>query len=176
MTRPTAVKVLAECSLALQLVTVRISILSAEPWQLRRRVGLSATFAVRDPLQASIERKELRVAGERRREREGVGQTQRGVPGSELRGAASESAIDIDHMRVDRGKKLIDLGVGAVLERPHDHLGIHGRRDQDVGPCRQVRSEQRDRLVMLRVGRIEEPDHDVSVECYSRHSPRSSSR
>jgi hypothetical protein len=31
MTRPTAVKVLAECSLALQLVTVRISILSAEP-------------------------------------------------------------------------------------------------------------------------------------------------
>jgi hypothetical protein len=30
--------------------------------------------------------------------------------------------------------------------------------------------------VMLRVGRIQEPDDDVGVEGYSRHSPRSSSR
>jgi hypothetical protein len=30
------------------------------------------------------------------------------VPGSELRSVASESAIDIDHARVDRGKELID--------------------------------------------------------------------
>ncbi len=98
------------------------------------------------------------------------------MSGSELRGVASESAIDIDHVRVDRGKELIDLGVGAVLQRPHDHLGVHGRRDQDVITCREVSSEQLDRFVMLRVGRIEEPDDDVSVEGYSRHSPRSSSR
>ena len=139
-------------------------------------MGLAATFAVRDPVQASIEREELRVAGERRREREGIGKAQRGVAGSQLCGAASESAIDVDHVRVDRGKKLIDLGVGPVLERPHDHLGVYGRRDQDVVACRQVSSEQLNRLVMLGVGRIEEPDHDVSVERYSRHSPRSSSR
>ncbi len=115
---------------------------------------LIATLAVHDPLQGSIEREELSVGGERGRERESVGKAQRGVPGSELRGLASESTIDIDHVCVDRGKELIDLGVGAVLQRTHDHLGVHSRRDQDVNTRRKVRCEQLDRLVMLRVGRI----------------------
>jgi hypothetical protein len=111
-------------------------------------------LAVRDPLQASIECEELRVGGERGREREGVGKAQRGVSGSELRGVASEGAIDVDHVRVDRGEELIDLGVGAVLQRPHDHLGVHGCRNQDVITCSEVRSEQLDRFLVLRVGRI----------------------
>jgi hypothetical protein len=142
----------------------------------RWSMGLIGTLAVRDPLKASIECEELSVGRECGREREGVGKAQRGVPGSELRGEARESAIDVDHARVDRGKELIDLGVGAVLQRPHDHLGVHSCRDQDVITCREVRCEQLDRFVMLRVGRIKEPDDDISVEGYSRHSPRSSSR
>jgi hypothetical protein len=109
---------------------------------------------VRDSPKASIEREELSVRRERGRERECVGEAERGVSGSELRGVASESAIDIDHVRVDRGKELVDLGVGAVFERPHDHLGVHGCRDQDVVTGREVRCEQFDCLVMLGVGRI----------------------
>ncbi len=115
---------------------------------------LIGTLAVRDPLQASIEREELSVGGERGREREGVGKAQRGVLGSELRGLAGESVIDIDHVCVDRSQELVDLGVGAVLQRSHNHLGVHSRRDQDAITCRKVSCEQLDRLVMLCVGRI----------------------
>jgi hypothetical protein len=115
---------------------------------------LIGTLVVCDPLQTSIEREELSVAGERGRERERIRKAQRAVPGSELRGVASESAVDIDHVRVDRGEELIDLGVGAVLQGPHDHLGVHGCSDQDVITGGEVRCEQLDRLFMLRVGRI----------------------
>lgn len=152
------------------------TVVSAEGSRLRRCDGLFGTLAVGYPLQAAIEGEELRVGGERGREREGAGEAQRDVSSPELCGEASERAIDIDDVRVDRGKELIDLRVGAVLQRAHDHLGVDGCRDQHVIACREVRSEQLDGSVMLRVGRIQEPDDDVGVEGYSRHSPRSSSR
>jgi hypothetical protein len=88
------------CATACQLRRYQISTLKPTSTRLQgcppathllRCVALSATFALRDPLQASIEREERCVAGERRREREGIGNAQRGVSGSELRGERERS-------------------------------------------------------------------------------------
>ncbi len=93
-----------------------------------------------------------------------------------LGSSSSESAVDIDHLRADRGEEFVDRGVRTVLQGSDDHLGVHGRRDQNVIAAGEARSKNLDASLMLSVGRIKERDDDVGIECYSRHSPRSSSR
>ena len=90
-----------------------------------------------------------------------------------LRSLPSKCAVDVDHVHADRGEELVDRGVGAVLQGPDDHLGVHGCRHQNIITAREVRSKDLNRRLVLRVRRVKERDDDVGVERYSPHSPRS---
>ena len=110
--------------------------------------------------------------GERGRERERVRESQRGVPGTKPCGSASKGAVDIDYLSTNRCEEFVDLGVSAVLQRPQDHLGVNGCRDQNGIASSEVRSEQLNRSLVLRFRRVEKRDDDVGVERYSPHSLR----
>lgn len=56
------------------------------------------------------------------------------------------------------------LGVCAVLQRPHNHLGICDCRDQNAVASNEVRSEHLNRSLVMGVRRVEERDDDVRVE------------
>ena len=114
--------------------------------------------------------------GKRGREQQRIRKPQCAVTCPKLRSSSSKRAVDIDHVHADRGEELVDRGVGAVLQWPDDHLGVHRCRDQNIITARKVRSNDLNRSLVLRVRRVKERDDDVGVERYSPHSPRSRSR
>ena len=109
----------------------------------------------------------------RSRERQRIRKPQCAVTCPKLRSSSSKRAIDLDYVHADRGEELVDRGVGAVLQRPDDHLGVHRCRDQNIITARKARSKDLNRWSVLRVRRIKERDDDVCIERYSPHSPRS---
>ena len=109
----------------------------------------------------------------RSRERQRVRKPQRAVTCPKFRSSSSKRAVDLDHVHADRRQELVDRGVGAVLQGPTDHLGVHGCRDQNIITARKVRSKDLNRSLVLRVRRVKERDDDVGVERYLPHSPRS---
>lgn len=118
---------------------------------MRRTGGLAVAFAVGDALQCSIESQQARVADERGRERHRVWESQGAVAPPQPGSSSRESTVDIDDMRADGGKELIDRAVCSMLEGLDDHLGVDRCRDQDVIAAGEVFSEQLDGLFVLGV-------------------------
>jgi hypothetical protein len=98
------------------------------------------------------------------------------VFGSEGGRAAGERAVDRDDGGFDRVEEFVDGGLGAALERADHDLGVDAGAEEDLVAGGEPWPEELDCRVVLGVCGVEEGDQEVGVECYSGHSPRSSSR
>lgn len=96
--------------------------------------------------------------------------------GPERCGATGDRPIDWDDCDAGRVEELVDGGVGSLLERAHERLGVDGRRHEQVLAGRESRPQLLDCSCMLIVPRIQERDNDVRVQRYARHSSRNRSR
>ena len=77
--------------------------------------------------------------------------------------SCAAEAGDLDLER-EAEEDFVDVGVFAVLQRRHDHLGVCDCRDQNAVASNEVRPEHLNRSLVMGVRRVEERDDDVRVE------------
>jgi hypothetical protein len=133
---------------------------------------LLAAGSAAEPL---VKRDEIRARHERSRKRERIGQPQRPVTRAQACGSTSKLAVNRDDGGADGIEELIHLRARSTRKRANHHLRIDARANHDL-PCPEARPQKIDSALVLIVACVQERDHDVSVERYSRHSRRSSSR
>lgn len=85
-------------------------------------------------------------------------------------------AIDRQHCRASTVNELIHRVAHTPRERANHDLRIDACADDDLRSAAEQGPEKLHGALMLSVARVQERDHDVGIERYSRHSLRSSSR